>query len=64
MLISEFHNFHSTHECTGSSISVLHTLTGQYNTNNKCMEKQEVDILSVYPDISFGNKKSENITEI
>ena len=28
------------------------------------MEKEEVDILSVYPDISFGNKKSENITEI
>ena len=49
---------------TGSSISVLHTLTGQYNTNNICMEKEEVDILSVYPDISFGNKKSENITEI
>ena len=28
------------------------------------MEKEEVDILSVHPDISFGNKKSENITEI
>ena len=28
------------------------------------MEKIVVDILSVYPDISFGYKKSENITEI
>ena len=49
---------------TGSSISILHTLTGSYDKNNICMEKIVVDILSVYPDISFGNKKSENITEI
>ena len=28
------------------------------------MKKIGVDIFSVYPDISFGNKKSENITEI
>ena len=27
------------------------------------MEKEEVDILSVHPDISFGNKKSEKITD-
>ena len=28
------------------------------------MKKIMGDIFSVYPDISFGNKKSENITEI
>ena len=28
------------------------------------MEKIVVDILSVYPDISFGNKKLEKITQI
>ena len=49
---------------TGSSISVLYTLTGSYDKNNICAKKIGVDIFSVYPDISFGNKKSENITEI
>ena len=29
-----------------------------------CMKKIMVDIFSVYPDISFDNKKSEKITEI
>ena len=49
---------------TGSSISVLYTLTGSYDKNNICTKKIGVDIFSVYLDISFGNKKSENITEI
>ena len=50
--------------CTGWSISILYTLTGSYDNNNMCMKKIMVDIFSVYPDISFDSKKSEEITEI
>ena len=49
---------------TGWSISILYTLTGSYDNNNMCMKKIMVDIFSVYPDISFDSKKSEEITEI
>ena len=49
---------------TGWSISILYTLTGWYGNNNKCMKKIMVYIFSVYPDISFDNKKLEKITEI
>ena len=42
----------------------LYTLTDSCDKNNVCMKKIGVDIFAVYPDISFGNIKSEKITEI
>ena len=50
--------------CTGWSISILYTLTGWYDKNNACSKKIMVDLCSIYPDISFDNKKSEKITDI
>ena len=44
---------------TGSSISILYILIGEYDKNNACMKKIVVDIFSVHPEISFYNKKSE-----
>ena len=49
---------------TGWSILFLDTLTGLYDKKSTHMKKIVVDICSVYQGISFGNKKSENITEI
>ena len=41
-----------------------HTLNSSYDKNNICTIKIVVYTFSVYPDISFGNKKSEKITDI
>ena len=49
---------------TGWSILFLDTLTGLYDKKSTHMKKIVVDICSVYQDISFGNKKSEKITDI
>ena len=38
--------------CTGWSISILYTLSGSYDNNNKCMKKIIVDIHSAYMEIS------------
>ena len=37
---------------TGWSISILYTLSGLYDNNNKCMKKIIVDIHSAYMEIS------------
>ena len=37
---------------TGWSISILYTLSGSYDNNNKCMKKIIVDIHSAYMEIS------------
>ena len=50
--------------CTGWSISILHILTCWYDNNNVHTKEIMVDLFSVYPDISFDNKKSEKITGI
>ena len=49
---------------TGWSISILYTLIGYYDKNNACTKKIGVYLVSVYPEISFDNKKSEKITDI
>ena len=46
------------------AISILHILTNLYDENNVCTPKIEVELFSVYSDISFDNKKSEKITDI
>ena len=43
---------------------MLDTLNSSYDKNNIYTIKIVVDIFSVYPDISFGNKKREKITDI
>ena len=49
---------------TGFSNLVLDTLWDYYNKHIVCSKKIEVDLFSVYPDISFHSNKSEKITEI
>ena len=44
-----------------SQILIL-TLTGNYDKYSICTEKIMIDIFSVYPEISFDNNKSEQIT--
>ena len=51
-------------EITGWSILFLYTLNSLYDNNNSCTIKIVVELFSVYPDISFDNKKSEEITGI
>ena len=49
---------------TGWAMAVLDTLPGSYDKTKRCMKKVRVEIFSVYLDISFGNIKTEKITEI
>ena len=48
----------------GWSISFLYTLIGMYDKNYACSKKIGIDLCSVHPEISFDNKKSEQITDI
>ena len=49
---------------TGLFKSNLDTLTGDYDMYSLCTEKIMIDLVLVYPEISFDNNKSEKITEI
>ena len=47
---------------TGCFKANIYTLTGDCDKYTKCTEKIVVDLLSVHPEISFDNNKSEKIT--
>ena len=49
---------------TGWSILFCLILSGSYDNNRIRTKKIMVDLCSIYPDISFDNKKSEKITDI
>ena len=49
---------------TGCFKANVYTLTNDCDKYSMCSEKIMVDLLLVYPEISFDNNKSEKITEI